>query len=142
MPRQSAASAGFSTSPPVARLRPPADLGDGPERNLFIEIVMACAPGHFQSSDATLLAVFCRAAVLEKIAASELAAAHYIDAEGRPSGWLNILTQSQRVISTYSRLLKLNPIARAPAPLVAKPQAANYYSKLALESRDESHDAN
>jgi hypothetical protein len=142
MPRQSASDRQLSVAAtPVARLRPPDDL-DGPERALFCEIVLSVRPDHFSASDAIVLATFCRAVVLEKVASAELAAARYVDAEGRPSGWLNILTQAQRTVSTYSRLLRLNPVARSPAPMVQKEQHVSYYEKMSLEGRHGPADQN
>lgn len=138
MPRQSADErrSGVPVTP-TARLRPPDDLADGsPERTLFCEIVLSVRPDHFSASDAIVLATFCRAVILEKIASAELAAAGYIDGEGRPSGWLNILTQAQRTVSTYSRLLRLGPLARQPSPLVEKRQHTSYYERQSLMRRD------
>jgi hypothetical protein len=48
--------------------------------------------------------------VLEETASGELSAAGYIS-DGKVSPWSSILKDAQRAVSTYSRLLKLNPDA-------------------------------
>ena len=73
MPRKSSAAVAFSTISPGARLHPPEDLA-GPERKLFVDLVVACRPDHFQNSDAVILAAYCRAIVLEKTASAGLVA--------------------------------------------------------------------
>jgi hypothetical protein len=51
MPRQSAADIAVPASTRASgRLHPPADLS-GPERALFVELVAACSPNHFQQRD-------------------------------------------------------------------------------------------
>jgi hypothetical protein len=78
-------------------------LGDGsPERALFLELVLSLRPDHFQPSDAVLLTAFCRAAIMERTAFAALAKSGYVDADGEPSGWLKVLTQSQRSLTTMS----------------------------------------
>jgi hypothetical protein len=86
MPRKSSAAAAFSTTSPAARLPPPDDL-TGPERKLFVDLVLHCRPDHFRPTDAPLLAAYCRAVCLEQTTSSELAAAGFV-IDGRPSGWL------------------------------------------------------
>jgi phage terminase small subunit len=134
MPRPSPVSAAFPTVG-TARLRPPADLGDGPERELFLQLVLSLRPDHFQQSDAILLTAFCRAAIMERTASAALAKSGYVDDDGEPSGWLKILTQSQRSLTTLSRLLRLNTISRPS--LAAKEQHLSYYEKMDLARHDE-----
>ena len=131
MPRKSSIAAAFSTST-TARLQPTGDL-TGPEREVFVDLVLACRPDHFQHSDAPLLAAYCRAVCLEQIASSELAAAGFV-IDGRPSGWLNVLAQATRTISTYSRMLKLNPAGRQSVPS-SEPSPVSYYERMRLEGR-------
>jgi hypothetical protein len=63
-----------------------------------------------------------------------LAASGYV-IDGKPSGWLSVWKEATRTVSTYSRLLRLNPVARSPVSADQSP--ANYYSRLALEARHE-----
>ena len=139
MPRKSSADVALAgTIPtPIARLKPPADLPEGPERDLFLELVLSVRPDHFSPEDAVLLAAYSRACVLERVAAAELAAAGYVDAEGRPSGWHTILTQATRAMTTLSRILRLNPQSREP--LAQQRQVTSYYERMSLEGskRDE-----
>ena len=135
MPRLPATPRAFG---PIHRLRPPDDLpDDSPERQLFLEIVLANRADHFQPSDGVLLAAYVSACVLEQTASAALAAAGYVDGSGKPSGWLNVLTLATRTLSTYSRLLRLNPCARAPVKAEKQPQAISAYERMALEHRDE-----
>ena len=135
MPRKSSAAVAFSTISPGARLHPPEDLA-GPERKLFVDLVVACRPDHFQNSDAVILAAYCRAIVLEKTASAGLVADGHVAADGKPSGWLPILQAATRVISTYSRLLRLNPAGRQSVPS-SEPGAASYYERMSMEARRE-----
>jgi phage terminase small subunit len=135
MPRRSSVDVAFSSST-RARIRPPDDLA-GPERKLFIDLAVACRADHFENSDVALLVVFCNALVLEKVALAGLKSDGYVTAEGRPSGWLNILAQATRVISTYSRMLRLNPSARHATPASSEPEPISYYEKMSLERGDD-----
>ncbi len=139
MPRKSSADIAFST-PIGSRIRPPDDL-TGPERALFADLVTGCRADHFQSTDSPLLAVYCRACILEQTASSELAAVGYITDDGKPSGWLNVLAQATRIISTYSRMLRLNPAGRQTTPAPEPPQGVSYYSRMDLMERGGDEDA-
>ena len=130
MPRTPAAAAGFSTGT-ASRLRPPDDLA-GPEKEVFLALVLACKADHFQLQDLPLLAAYCRAVCLERVASSELAAAGYV-IDGRPSGWLNILAQATRSMSVISRLLRLNPVARQAARS-SEVESVSYYERMSLEA--------
>src|SRR6478735_7566215 len=129
MPRKSSADVAFSTTSTAARLHPPNDL-TGSERKLFVDLVFGCRPDHFQPTDAPLLAAYCRAVCLEQTASCELAAAGFV-IDGRPSGWLNLLAQATRTISTYSRMLRLNPAARQSVPS-SEPAPVSYYERMSL----------
>ena len=91
-------------------------------------------------ADAPLLAAYCRAVCLEQTASSELAAAGFVIG-GRPSGWLNILAQATRTISTYSRMLKLNPAGRQSVPS-SEPEPVSYYEKMSLLQDQRDDDTN
>ena len=137
MPRQSAASAAIPTGA-TSRLRPPDDL-TGPERALFVDLVASCSDvaatiiERLESSDAPLRSAYCRAVVREKVASGELAAAGYV-ADGKPSGWLNVLAQATRSLTVLSSKLKLTPLSRQSA---RREEPISYYERLSLEaSRD------
>jgi hypothetical protein len=49
---------------------------------------------------------------MEQTASGELAVSGYVTADGKVSPWASILKDAQRTVSVYSRLLKLNPVAR------------------------------
>ena len=132
MPRKSSAAVAFSTTSTATRLRPPDNL-TGPERKLFVDLVLGCRPDHFQPTDAPLLSAYCRAVCLEQTASTELAAAGFV-IDGRPSGWLNILAQATRTISTYSRMLRLNPAGRQSVPS-SEPEPISAYERIALEAQ-------
>jgi phage terminase small subunit len=140
MPRKSAASADFPTAT-GNRLKPPADL-TGPERAQFLDLVVSCEPDHFRQSDLPVLSAFCRASVMEKVAAGELAAAGYVGEDGKLSPWASLLKDAQRAVANYSRLLKLNPIARQPLPVKMEPQSMSYYDRMALMEEAKRDDAN
>ncbi|TYL85715.1 P27 family phage terminase small subunit [Bradyrhizobium cytisi] len=132
MPRRSSATLPFSE--PTTRIQPPDDLA-GAARSVFCDLVIATRADHFNASDAPTLAVFCRAIVQEKAASAGLAADGYVMADGKPSGWLNVLADAKRTISTYSRMLRLNPSARllVPSPS-SEPELISGYEKFALEA--------
>lgn len=127
MPRRSSIAVAFSTS--SNRVVPPDDLlGDA--RNIFCDLVLGVRPDHFQNSDVGMLCVFSRALALEKVASAGLAADGYTD-----SDWLPVLQASTRCISTFSRMLRLNPSARSMSSTASEPEPVNAYEKLAMESR-------
>lgn len=76
MPRPTSVARITPTGPaPSARLRPPDDLGDGPERELFLQLVLSVKPDHFSSGDLPVLTAFCRACITERVAHAELSKA-------------------------------------------------------------------
>ena len=85
-----------------------------------------------------MLAAYCRACILQEVASAELAAGGYLLENGRASGWLTILTASQRAMSTFSRLLRLNPVGRNEMKVIEAQEVngGSYYSRLALEMQD------
>ena len=140
MPRQSPEAAAYSGT--GTRIRPPADIVAGTaEYELFCELVLSLPPTHFQSSDAPLLSAYVRAAITERTASAELAAAGFVVGD-KPSPWLAILQAASRTMSTFSRMLKLNPSARSPVPAkAASNEPVSYYDKMrAMEAfRDETN---
>jgi phage terminase small subunit len=133
MPRKSSADLAFSPSS-ATRITPPDDL-TGAARSVFVDLVIGCRADHFLNSDAGMLAVYSRAIVLEKAASAGLAADGYI-VDNKPSPWLPVLQAATRTISTYSRMLRLNPSARYATPSSSEPEPPiSAYEKIALEAR-------
>jgi hypothetical protein len=106
MPRRSAASFAIpSVTGLPPRPTPPADL-DEPERSVFIDLVAASKPDHFRSSDLPLLAAYCRAIVLERRSAQELAA-------GDDKAVVRWNAATKAMVSLSMRL-RLSPQSRQP----------------------------
>jgi phage terminase small subunit len=135
MPRKSSVDVAFPDSP-ASRVRPPDDL-TGDARTVFCDLVISTRPDHFIESDIPTLCIFCEAIVLAKAATAGLKADGYVTAEGRPSGWLNILAQATRTTSTFGRMLRLNPSARllTPSPSPEPAPTISAYERLALEAQ-------
>ena len=110
------AAVAFSTEDQLGGPAPPTGRSCRTRPEALVDLVVACRPDHFQDSDAVVLAAYCRAIVLEKTASAGLVANGYVAADGKPSGWLPILQAATRVISTYSRMLRLNPAGRPSVP--------------------------
>ena len=136
MPRQAAAAAGFATGTSGTRmlLRPPEDL-DQLERVEFANLISGAPPSHFLPSDVPLLAAYAKAIVAERVASGELAAAYVVD--DRPSPWLPIWQAKVRALTTLARMLSLSPGGRVASKPAESHEPVSYYSKLALEQRDE-----
>ena len=133
MPRKSAAaSLHFPNLTRIDRLSPPPDLTKD-ERTVFLDVVAACQADHFHVSDTPLLVNYCRQILLEREAASHLAAqGHVID--GKPNAWVAIQQHASKALLQLSRALKLTPTARRPtASSRTRPQGLSYYERLALE---------
>ena len=129
MPRTSAASAAIPTGA-TPRLRPPPDLAaDSPERKLFVDLVASCPADHFRQSDLPVLCIFVRACVMAETASGELNASGCVSGDGKVSPWASILKDAQRTVSVYSRLLKLNPVARQSSQ---PEEPISYYEKMRL----------
>jgi phage terminase small subunit len=80
----------------------------GEARQLFIEVIGACAPQHFEMSDVPLLAAFCRASALERQAAAELAKR----AVENRAHWLDAYTSAVGALCRLAASLKLSPRGR------------------------------
>jgi hypothetical protein len=65
----------------------------------------------------------------------ELAAAYVVD--DRPSPWLPIWQAKVRALTTLARMLSLSPGGRVASKPAESHEPVSYYSKLALEQRDE-----
>jgi hypothetical protein len=135
MPRQAAAAQGFAANGSTrALILPPADLNEL-ERAEFLAVIAGSPPSHFLPADAAMIAIYAKAIVAEKIAAGELAAAPVVD--GKPSPWLPIWMSSVRTVTTVARRLNINPAGRLPSKAPEPPEPTSYYSRLAMEHRDE-----
>lgn len=137
MPRRSSLAPPFSDAT-ASRVRPPDDL-TGDAREQFVDLVLNTRADHFQESDVAMLCVFCRAVVTERAASVGLKEDGYVMRDGKPSPWLPVLQAATRTISTYSRMLRLNPAARASAPAERRepePPMSYYQRQKLLEGRD------
>jgi phage terminase small subunit len=136
MPRQSAAAAALvfpgAVSGPPERIRPPAELA-GPAREVFVGLVAAAKPGHFQEIDIPLLAAYCRAAVMEREASAAISRA----LTAAPPPLLKVHAQSVRTLHMLSQRLRLSPQSRQPnvsRGSATRPAVAmSAYERMALE---------
>lgn len=139
MPRQAAASRGFTTDGTTRPLiRPPSDL-DELERAEFIAVVLGSPANHFLPADIATISAYARAVVAERIAAGELAAAPVVSSPNgdRPSPWLPVWMGALRACTTLARRLNIGPSGRLPTKSSEPHEPVNYYSKLAMERRDD-----
>jgi hypothetical protein len=137
MPRQAAASRGFTTDGTTRPLiRPPADL-DELERAEFIGLVLGASPSHFVPSDVPLLAAYAKAIVAERVASSELAAAYVVSSPNgdRPSPWLPIWQAKVRSLTTLARMLGLSPGGRLPSKPTEPEAPVSHYTRMAMEQK-------
>jgi hypothetical protein len=141
MPRQAAAAAGFATGTNGTRmlLRPPDDL-DQIERVEFANLIAGSPASHFLPSDVPLIAAYAKAIVAERVASGELAAAYIVGGPNgdRPSPWLAVWVAKCRALTTLARMLSLSPGGRVASKPSDEPPIS-YYSKLALERRDDAN---
>ena len=135
MPRPNSFSA-IAPGSSDERISPPRDLA-GSARELFLDLVMACRPAHFQRSDAVLLASYCRAAVVEREAA-ELIQQQLAEAP------LALIRVQQAMHGTMHRLavrLRLSPQGRRPtiSPYsnTKASDSSSYYDRMRLEDLDD-----
>lgn len=96
-------------SPGRRRLEPPPELGEV-ETEIFRMTVAGVPLEHFSPEDAPLLSAYCRACVLERHAAEELAACAVVGTV--PSPWLSVHASAVRSLSTLAMRLRLGPRAR------------------------------
>jgi phage terminase small subunit len=102
------------------RLLPPASLSDA-ERAVFVDVVTACDPTHFQPSDLPLLCRYCEAAVLGEQAALELRRGAVVD--GKPSPWITIQEKAVRAMVSLSMRLRLSPQSRIDPKTLGRKEA-------------------
>ena len=92
------------------RLAPPDCLGDD-ERRRFIELVGACDPSQFRTSDLPLLCRYVEADALAERAAAELQASGPV-VDGKASPWLVVQEKAVRAMVALSMRLRLSPQSR------------------------------
>jgi len=124
MPRISAAQLQTQTWARPVRLQPPAGLS-APEVEIWNSVLAGCAPGHFEpGGDEVLLAAFCRASVLERTAATELASR-------RPSElWLRAHASAVTALARLSVRLRLGPKSRSANVPSRRPASTSYYDRM------------
>ncbi|WP_354130431.1 MULTISPECIES: P27 family phage terminase small subunit [unclassified Bradyrhizobium] len=113
---------------------------------MFVDLVAGCRADFFEVTDAPLLATYSRAVVTERAASAGLKEDGYVLRDGKPSPWLPILQAATRTLSTYSRMLRLNPSARASASAAGRrepePPMSYYQRQKLLEARDDGDEPN
>src|SRR5882672_6210534 len=109
MPRKSAAASAITSHPSTTRLRPPPSLSAS-ERQIFADLVAACAADHFRPSDSALLCRYVEAIDLAERAAKELRKNPVLD--GKISAWVTVQEKAVRTIVALSMRLRLSPKAR------------------------------
>jgi hypothetical protein len=137
MPRKSAAALSVvSLGSRPTRLCPPSSLSE-PARIVFIDLINACKPTHFQKSDLPLLVRFAEAAALADEADVHMRSEGPVVA-GRVSPWLTVSEKANRILLGLSLRLRISPQARQPNnPGKARggPEPS-YYDTMQLESDD------
>ena len=91
------------------------------ERTVFVDVVTACDPTHFQPSDLPLLCRYCEAAVLGEQAALELRRGAVVD--GKPSPWITIQEKAVRAMVSLSMRLRLSPQSRIDPKTLGRKEA-------------------
>jgi phage terminase small subunit len=136
VPRQSAAATALvfagNVSGQPERIRPPVELA-APAREVFVGLVAATKPGHFQEIDIPLLAAYCRAVVMEREASAAISKAP----AAAPPPLLKVHAQAVRALYLLSQRLRLSPQSRQPnvsRGSATKPASAmSAYERMALE---------
>ncbi len=100
--RSSAAGLSVVVNPGFRRIEPPADLS-ATEAKLFREIVGACFPDHFTTSDVHLLVSYVQAT---------LSSRHYAKASRKNPKFITAWDKSTRMQSALAMRLRLAPQSR------------------------------
>jgi hypothetical protein len=114
------------------RLKPPDDL-DGETRTIFLDLVLAASPTHFEPVDRPLLCAYCRAAALERQASAAIAENI---AAATPS-LLAVQAQATKTMHDLSMRLRLSPQARSGHLTTRAKRATpvlSYYDRRRLEN--------
>jgi hypothetical protein len=122
----------------VDRLAPPAELGEA-EARVFRQTVAAAPPDYFRSEDLVLLCAYVRAAVLERLAAEQLAAAMAAGSASKPL--LAVYAQVSKTLMNLTVRLLIGPRSRAPSNNRRRAGKADgalsYYDVMDLGDADE-----
>jgi hypothetical protein len=100
-------------------------------RQVFLDVVLANDPHHFQPSDLPLLCRYAESHAMAAQAAAAMAAASMVS-EGSPSPWVAIYVSMTKTASGLAVRLRLSPQARQPN-LPKRLPTVSYYERLRLE---------
>ncbi len=106
------------------------------ERKVFVTIVAACKPTHFQTSDVPLLCRYVEACVLAEQAGNHLRDEGAV-VNGKASPWLVVQEKSVRAMTALSMRLRLSPQARAPNVTTRRQPTMSHYERMRLEDDEE-----
>ena len=123
---------GFRGEP--ARLKPSPGLTE-PEGRLFLDLVLAASPAHFQEIDRPLIDAYVRALVLLTESTKAIAAGP----DNASTALLKVNAQAYRMVHGLAMRLRVSPQARAGHnnPASALPRGSrSYYDRAALEGDD------
>jgi phage terminase small subunit len=128
--RPSSAAAALAYGHGPERLKPPAGL-DGELRQIWLDLVTAAKPEHFQPVDAPLLALFCRMVVQAERASGEIAK----DMAAASPSLLQAQAQAVKAVHDLSMRLRVSPQARSGhlTRRTREVPRSSYYDRAALE---------
>ena len=111
------------------RLPPPADL-DGEARKVWLDLVSAAQPEHFQAIDAPLLALFCNMIVQAERATVEIGK----DMAAASPSLLAAQAQAAKAVHDLSMRLRVSPQARSGHVTKRRRETAptSYYDRMRL----------
>jgi phage terminase small subunit len=136
MPRKSlAALSAVTVDGRPSRLKPPAYLSDA-ERKVFLDLVSAVDPRHFQPSDMPLLCRYVEACALGEQAAEHLRRNGAVSFD-KASPWIVIQEKAVRAMVALSMRLRLSPQARQ-ANNPTRPHGGNgvsVYERMRLDDK-------
>ena len=127
--RPSSAAAVLAYGHGPERLKPPGDL-DGEAHQIWLDLVTAAKPEHFQPVDAPLLALFCRMVVQAERATAEIAK----DMAAASPSLLQAQAQAAKAVHDLSMRLRVSPQARSGHVTKRTREAApaSYYDRMRL----------
>ena len=112
-----------------ARLEPPPDL-DEKARQVWLDLVLAAQPEHFQPIDAPLLALFCKMIVQAERATAEIGK----DMAAVPPSLLAAQAQAVKAVHDLSLRLRVSPQARSGhvTKRTRETRPTSYYERMRL----------
>jgi hypothetical protein len=117
------------------RIAPPDDL-TGPARELFLDLVQAVRPRHFQPCDIPLLSSYARAIVIEREAALMI----QDNIKGATLAVIRVQQMAFQVVHRLAIRLRLSPQGRQPTLSNANTKPSNnhsYYDRMRLMGIDD-----